>query len=141
MNNAFRVPLRAQGGMPEYRSQSISPQAGANVSARHDDRAAGIMLAQANRNAQADAQGWEQFDRGLQGFLKAGVGLYNDYRDRTSRALVDEALLRAREEMEAWRTDYDKTHQGAGGHAGGGQKRRGRGGQGRGAGGRPHGGR
>ncbi|MCR5563993.1 MAG: hypothetical protein K6F46_11650 [Desulfovibrio sp.] len=115
MNNAFRVPLRASGGMPEYRQQTAGPEAGANVSARLDDSAARIVSAQATRNAQMDAQNWEQFNRGLQTFLKSGNRLYNEYRDKTSRAYVDEALLQAREEMEAWRTDYDKTHKGQNG--------------------------
>lgn len=112
MNNSFRVPFRASGGMPEYRQQSAGPQAGANASARLDDSAGRIVSGQAMRNAEADARGWERFNRGLQGFLKTGVGLYNQYRDKTSRSLVDDALLRAREEMEAWRSEYEKTHQG-----------------------------
>lgn len=112
MNNSFRVPFRASGGMPEYRSQTIGPQPGANASARLDDSAGRIVSGQAMRNAEADARGWERFNRGLQGFLKTGVGLYNQYRDKTSRSLVDDALLRAREEMEAWRSEYEKTHRG-----------------------------
>jgi len=101
--------------MPEYRSQTIGPEAGANVSARYDDRAAGIVLAQASRNAQADANGWKQFNEGLQAFLHSGNKLYNEYRDKTSKAYIQESLLRAREEMEAWRTEYDKTHKGQSG--------------------------
>lgn len=112
MNNSFRVPFRASGGMPEYRSQTIGPQPGANASARLDDSAGRIVSGQAMRNAEADARGWERFNRGLQGFLKTGVGLYNQYRDKTSRSLVDDALLRAREEMETWRSEYEKTHRG-----------------------------
>ena len=115
MNNAFRVPLRASGGMPEYHSQTIGPEAGTNVSARLDDSAGRIIGAQATRNAQVDAESWEKFNRGLQTFLQSGNRLYNEYRDKTSRAYVDEALLRAREEMEAWRTDYDQTHKGQNG--------------------------
>ena len=118
MNNAFRVPIRSGSGMPEYQSQTIGPQPGADVSARLDDSAGQIILAQSRRNAEVDAKGWEQFNRGLQTFLHSGNKLYNEYRDKTSRAYVDEALLRAREEMEAWRTSYDQTHQGeAGVHA------------------------
>ncbi|MBQ9405254.1 MAG: hypothetical protein IJU37_00775, partial [Desulfovibrio sp.] len=115
MNNAFRVPLRASGGMPEYRQQSAGPQPGTDVSARYDDRAASIMLAQANRNAQAEAQGWEQFNRGLQTFLKAGNKLYTDYRDKTSKSHITEALLRAQEEFATWQQDYDASHQGEAG--------------------------
>jgi len=122
MNNAFRVPLRAGGGMPEYRQQTAGPEAGANVSARLDDSAGQIINAQATRNyntamrdAQNDAQNWEKFNRGLQSFLHTGNRLYHEYRDRTSRAYVDEALMQAREEMEAWRTDYDQTHKGQNG--------------------------
>ncbi len=115
MNNAFRVPLRASGGMPEYRQQTAGPEAGANVAARYDDSAGRIVSAQAMRNAQADAQNWEKFNRGLQTFLYSGNKLYHEYRDRTSRAYVDEALMQAREEMNAWRNEYDETHKGQNG--------------------------
>ncbi len=115
MNNAFRVPLRASGGMPEYRQQTAGPEAGANVSARLDDSAARIIMAQANRNAQVDAESWEKFNRGLQTFLHSGNRLYNEYRDKTSRAYIQEAVQRSQEEFFAWKTEYDKTHQGEAG--------------------------
>ena len=123
MNNAFRVPSRPQGGgMPEYRQQTTGPQAGANISARLEDRGQAALnqsvqagLAQAGRNADMQAREWEHFNRGLQGFLRSGLSLYNDYRDKTSRALVSEAMMTAREQMEAWRTEYDKAHMGGDG--------------------------
>lgn len=116
-NTNIFVPIKGRGGaVPEYGNTQAPVSAGSTGSARLEGGAVQIANAYNLAHYKGEDGGFDW--AALAKAAQAGQGLVGtaqDFYDKRSRAYVDEAVLRAREEMEAWRTDYDQTHQGQNG--------------------------